>query len=153
MRSSKKEALRQWLASEQPPQINEQHFAALQMRLAPVSEGYLRRLLRVCGTPLSPMVEGVAQDSFEDLERSLCALSEEYERADRSRGKAIRRIVIQAKDHARWAARRSPEKAAIKTEMVAWLLVWLENPTVFPIWVKLPGVRLRVSSLSACPPH
>ena len=146
MRSSKKEALRQWLASEQPPQITEAHFAELGMRLAPVSEGYLRRLLRTCGTPLSPMVEGVVQDSFENLERTLRALSLEYEQADRVRGKVIRRLVIQAKDHARWASQRAPEKAVVKNEMVTWLLVWLENPAVFPIWIDLRltrGIKLQ----------
>ena len=108
--------------------------------MAPVSEGYLRKLLRGCGTALSPVVEGVVQDSFENLERTLRAMSEEYGRSDRVRAKAIRRLAVQAKDHTRWAALRSPEKAEVKKEMVAWLLVWLENPTVFPLWVNL---RLR----------
>lgn len=107
------------------------------MILAPISEGYLRRILRLCGTPLSPVVEGVMQDSFEDLARTLRALSEEYEQADRRRAWTIRRMVIQAKDHARWAALRSPEHAAMKHEMVTWLLVWLENPAIFPVWVEL----------------
>lgn len=89
---------------------------------------------------MSPVVEGVVQDSFENLERTLRAMSEEYGRSDRVRAKAIRRLAVQAKDHARWAALRSPEKAEVKKEMVAWLLVWLENPTVFPLWVNL---RLR----------
>lgn len=90
---------------------------------------------------MSPLVEGVVQDSFVHLERTLRALSEEYERSDRDRAKAIRRMVIQAKDHARWAAQRTPEKAVIKHEMVTWLLVWLENPTVFSAWVNLRLTR------------
>ena len=81
------------------------------------------------------------QDSFENLERTLRALSDEYERADRLRAKAIRRLVIQAKDHARWAALRSPQKAQVKNEMVTWLLVWLENPAVFSVWVELRLAR------------
>ena len=145
MRSSKKEALNQWLQNERPRRIAETHFTDLLVRLAPISEGYLRRLLRDCGTALAPVVEGVVQDSFENLERTLRALSDEYERADRLRAKTIRRLAIQAKDHARWAALRSPEKAQVKKEMVAWLLVWLENPTVFPVWVNLRmthGIKL-----------
>lgn len=110
-------------------------------RLSPVTDGYLRRLLRASGAALSPVVEGVVQDSFDDLERTLRALSEEYENSDRIRAKSIRGMVIQAKDHARWAARRSPQKAPIKTEMVTWLLVWLENPAVFPLWVGLRRKR------------
>ena len=140
MRSSKKAELNQWLQNERPPQINEAHFADVLKRLEPISGGYLRRLLRASGAALSPVVEGVVQDSFENLERTLRALSEEYEQSDLIRAKAIRRMVIQAKDHARWAALRSPEKALVKNEMAAWLLVWLENPAVFPIWVNL---RLR----------
>ena len=29
------------------------------------------------------------------------------------------------------------EKRAQKEEMVQWMLVWLENPAIFPQWVKL----------------
>jgi hypothetical protein len=146
MGSSKKERLRQWLENQRPPQITEAHFAELRERLSPVTDGYLRRLLRASGAALSPVVEGVVQDSFDDLERTLRALSEEYENSDRVRAKSIRGIVIQAKDHARWAALRSPEKAPIKTEMVTWLLVWLENPAVFPLWVGLRRPRNPVSA-------
>jgi hypothetical protein len=31
----------------------------------------------------------------------------------------------------------SPEKRAQKDEMVQWMLVWLENPEVFPAWVEI----------------
>jgi hypothetical protein len=137
MRKSKKEALKQWLQNERPPQITEAHFAHLLELLEPISEGYLRRILRESGTALSPVVEGVVQDSFENLERTLRALSEEYERSGRTRARTIRNLVILAKKHTRWAALRSPEKAPVKKEMEAWILVWLENPTVFPIWVNL----------------
>ena len=44
--------------------------------------------------------------------------------------------MIEAKDHARWAA-RNPEKRAEKQEMALWMLTWLENPPLFPQWVKL----------------
>jgi hypothetical protein len=51
-----------------------------------------------------------------------------------------RRTVIEAKQHARWAARRAgPDEAKrqIKEEMIQWMLVWLENPAVFPAWAPL----------------
>jgi len=44
--------------------------------------------------------------------------------------------VIEAKDHARWAA-RSAEKRAVKEEMAMWMLTWLENPPLFRDWVAL----------------
>ena len=47
--------------------------------------------------------------------------------------------------HARLAARSaktSPEKKTIKEEMIQWMLVWLENPGVFPAWIKLRKQKL-----------
>ena len=149
MGSSKKEALRQWLENERPSQVTEAHFEELRERLTPVSEGYLRRLLRASGAALSPLVEGVVQDSFENLERTLRALAEEYERADRIRAKLIRGQVIQAKDHARWAALRSPGKALVKSEMATWLLIWLENPSLFQIWADLRLTRGQIQKPTA----
>jgi len=46
--------------------------------------------------------------------------------------------VIAAKDRARFLAgnpKTAPEKQAEKKEMAQWMLVWLENPEVFPAWV------------------
>ncbi len=84
------------------------------------------------------MVAGVRQDSLPDLERSLLDLYDEYARAheagDKARERICRRLVIEAKDHARWALRRGhPEKE----EMILWMLTWLENPGIFPGWVDL----------------
>jgi hypothetical protein len=71
-------------------------------------------------------------------------MEEVYTRAretgDLARAQLCRNAVIQAKDHARLAARSpktAPEKKAHKEEMIEWMLVWLENPGVFPLWVKL----------------
>jgi hypothetical protein len=114
------------------------------VHLAPISESYLRHLLRSSGIPLVPLVGGVRQDSFEQLERTLLEIRAEYARAqaagDRARSRACRRLVILAKDHARWALRSpktSPEKKAEKEEMILWMLTWLENPAVFPTWLGL----------------
>jgi hypothetical protein len=83
-------------------------------------------------------VAGVRQDSLETLERSLLDIGEEYARArvagDRARERLCRRLVIEAKDHAKWSFRRG---RAEKEEMVLWMLTWLENPGVFPAWVEL----------------
>jgi len=108
----------------------------LHVDLAPVSGSYLRRLLRESGVPLSPLVEGVRQETFDALESSLLNLLNEYESGDVARRGSVRRVVIEAKDHARWAARR-PERRAEKEEMALWMLTWLENPPLFPQWVRL----------------
>lgn len=116
--------------------VTEREWPDLLARLAPVSRSYLRRLLRASGVPLDPLVEGVRQDSPAELERTLSALQGEYQAAsesgDRERMRRVRSLVIEAKDHARLAARRS---APGKEEMIQWMLVWLENPPVFRLWL------------------
>ncbi|MCL5745443.1 MAG: hypothetical protein M1541_16225 [Acidobacteria bacterium] len=109
-----------------------------------MSDSYLRHLLRDCGLPLDPVVEGIRQHSFEELERTLLAIGAEYEKAletgDRERAAACRRAVITGKEHARLAARHpaaSEETRAHKLEMAFWMLVWLENPAIFPAWLGL----------------
>jgi len=108
----------------------------LRVELDPISGSYLRRLLRDSGVPLSPLVEGVRQETFDALESSLLSFLQEYERSDLAGRTSIRRVVIEAKDHARWAARK-PEKRAEKHDMALLMLTWLENPPLFPQWVKL----------------
>ncbi len=82
------------------------------------------------------MIDGVRQGTLDELEASLRALLEAYEHGDASRRAAVRRLVITAKDHARLAA-RIPAKRAEKEEMILWMTVWLENPPVFPEWVRV----------------
>jgi hypothetical protein len=41
--------------------------------------------------------------------------------------------------------RTAPEKKAQKEEMVQWMLVWLENPGVFPAWA---DARKRVGQVT-----
>jgi hypothetical protein len=121
--------------------IGEQEFQALRERLSPVGEPALRRLLRDVDLPLAPVVEGVRQETFDSLERTLNALAGEYQwaKADRARTRMLRRLVITAKEHARFAAKstRDDRKRLQKLEMAEWMLVWLENPGVFAEWAKL----------------
>jgi len=121
--------------------------------LAPVSESYLRHLLADAGLTVEPPFGGVRQKTFAELEQALLELEEVYTRArnsgDRALAQQCRNVVIQAKDHARLAAhspRATPEKRASKEEMVQWMLVWLENPGVFPAWVKLRRPKLEGSA-------
>ena len=105
--------LARWLEEHHPPQIGEAEFALLRAELAPVSESYLRKLLRECGVPLHPLVEGVRQGTFAELEASLLGMLAEYQSGDPARRMAVRRLVITAKEHARLAARnpaKRPEK-------------------------------------------
>jgi hypothetical protein len=132
--------LTRWLEEHHPAQIGEAEFALLGTALAPVSENYLRRLLRDCGVPLDPMVEGVRQGTFAELEASLLRLLGEYQASDPARRMAVRRLVITAKEHARLAA-RNPAKRPEKDEMVLWLTTWLENPPVFREWVAIRRKR------------
>jgi hypothetical protein len=125
-----------WLEEHHPSQIGEAEFGLLRAALAPVSESYLRKLLRECGVPLAPMVEGVRQGTFAELETSLLRLLAEYQSSDPPRRMGVRRLVITAKDHARLAA-RNPAKRQDKEEMILWLTTWLENPLVFREWVAI----------------
>jgi len=132
----KRAELIKWLARERPARIGEREWTRLHIDLGPISGSYLRRLLRDSGVPLSPLVEGVRQETFQALESSLLNLLAEYQRGDLAARTSVRRSVIEAKDHAKWASRK-PEKRAEKVEMVLWMLTWLENPPLFPQWVRL----------------
>jgi hypothetical protein len=133
---SKRADLARWLERERPARIDEKEWAMLHVELGPISGSTLRRLLRESGVPLGPFVEGVRQHSLEALESSLLNLLKEYEGGDPAQKASIRRLVIESKEHARWAA-RVPDKRAEKQEMALWMLTWLENPPLFPQWVKL----------------
>ncbi len=137
MRNTKRAKLAEWIAERQPSQIGTEDLAALKEALAPVSENYLRKLLRESGAPLAPMVDGVRQSSLDELESSLLALLAEYESGGGARQREVRNLVITAKDHARWTH---------KEENRLWLTTWLENPSLFPIWAKLRKEILAGSS-------
>ena len=136
--------LAQWLRENRPARIGDAEQRQIRDLLAPTSDSYLRRLLRSCGVPLEPLVEGVRQDNYEDLERTLLALGEIYERAsergDRGLATSVRREVLTAKEHARLAARSrraSAEVQPLTQEMISWMTVWLEDPALYPAWLRL----------------
>ena len=119
---SRKQALREFLAAGEITAIGEEEWQAALRLLAPISESYLRDLLRQTGLPFAQPYAGI---------------------------RYCRRQAIAAKDRARFAAhspKTSPEKKAQKEEMVQWMLVWLENPEVFPAWV---DIRKRYCSSTA----
>jgi hypothetical protein len=142
-RPNKRSELQRWL-DQHPGEIGESEYAALRAVLTPISESYLRKLLRDSGAPLAPMIAGVRQSNLDELEASLLALLNEYEECegDPSKRAAIRALIITAKDHARWATKRArqaskEEAASNKDEMILWMITWLENPPVFRQWVRL----------------
>ncbi len=132
---SLKQQFREYLAAEAPARITEGVWGELLMRLAPVSESYLRDLLRATGLPFDQPYAGIRQHTFEELELSLREILQVYTDSNasgnRDRARYCRRQVIAAKDRAKFLAPRNPQKE----EMVQWMLVWLENPEVFPAWV------------------
>jgi hypothetical protein len=147
---SVKQQLRDYLATAQPAAINEAVWQDLLQRLAPVSESYLRELLRATGLPFDQPYAGIRQHTLEELEQSLREMLLVYAEAtasgNRERARYCRRQVIGAKDRARYLVhnpRTDPEKKAQKEEMAQWMLVWLENPEVFPAWA---DARKRVLS-------
>jgi hypothetical protein len=129
-----KQQLREYLERERPAAITEEVWTALRMQLAPVSESYLRDLLRATGLPFDQPWAGIRQHTLEELEQSLLGMLEVYRQAnhsgDRERARYCRRQVIAAKDRAKFLAGTRPDKE----EMAQWMLVWLENPEVFPAW-------------------
>ena len=149
-RKSRKQALREFLAAGPITAIGEAEWRGRAARARAISESYLRDLLRETGLPFAQPYAGIRQHSFADLERDLREMLAVYAEAmhtgDRQRARYCRRQVIAAKDRARFLAARpktSPEKKAQKEEMAQWMLVWLENPEVFPAWVE---IRKRYSS-------
>ncbi len=120
--------------------VGQAEWAELKKLLTPITDSYLRKLLRQSGVRLAPLVEGVRQSDFDELERTLTALAELYAGSDRATARQCRQLVIEARQHARWVAQRAGQeqgKRRMKEEMMQWMLVWLENPVIFPAWVSL----------------
>ncbi len=140
MRESKKSKLAAWLRERAPACVELGDFEELLRLLAPIKEPDLRRLLRESGAPLAAVVEGVDQTSYASLRRTLLALCAEYESGDK---RLVRNIVITAKDRAK-LAQRNAKLADEKAEMVLWMLTWLENPAVFPVWIAMRARLLKL---------
>jgi hypothetical protein len=138
MPSTKRAKLAEFIEREKPALIGMDELERLKESLAPVSEDYLRKLLRDSGVPLAPMVDGVRQSNLGTLELSLLALLVEYESGDAAQKRAVRKLVITAKDHAKWTH---------KEENLLWLTTWLENPPLFPAWARLRrGIADRLTA-------
>jgi hypothetical protein len=133
MRATKRASLAAWIAEHRPSVIGQDEFDRLTKALSPISAGYLKKLLRETDVHLAPMIDGVRQSNLGSLELSLLALLAEYESGDATHKRAVRKLVIEAKQHAKWAR---------KEEHVLWLTTWLENPPLFPAWALLRKERV-----------
>jgi hypothetical protein len=115
--------------------IGESEWHEIRSALGDISES----TLRASGLPITAPWSGVATHSMDELEATLLELTQVYEtRPDLRR--YCRDQVITAKDRARWASRSSgvdEPKRRMKEEMVEWMLVWLDDPAVFPAWIQL----------------
>lgn len=83
--------------------------------------------------------------TLDELEVSLLEFQRQY-RDDPTRRRELRDIVIRTKDRARFASRNpkvAAEKRAAKEEMVQWMLVWLDDPSMFADWAALRRNQLR----------
>src|SRR6185503_1411103 len=78
---SVKQQLREFLASEQPAAITETLWQNLLKQMAPVSESYLRDLLRDTGLPFEQPYAGIRQHTWEELEQSLREMQQVYAEA------------------------------------------------------------------------
>lgn len=124
--------IRAWLARQGASRVDEALAARLRVEFGEVSEATLRRALRESGLELDPLVEGVRQETPDELERTLLALAREYEQGGPERRAQVRAVVLTARRHTELAARRKP-----KDEELLWLRTWLENPLVFQAWARL----------------
>jgi hypothetical protein len=131
-RVSVKSRVLEWLKSQALERVEPEHFAQLLSDLAPAADSTIRRALRESGIPMAPLVEGVRQNTLDDLHRTLNAMAAEYERDP----KQVRSAVLVARQHAEWNLRRQPGDA-LREEAFLWIRTWLENPGVFESWARL----------------
>lgn len=100
----------------------------------------LNDVLAGAGINVEQPFRGVDTGSLEGLELTLRELSEYYAAASPEARRGCREMVIAAKERARFASRGAsvePARREFKARMVQWMLVWLEDPAVFPIWATL----------------
>ncbi len=140
-RLTRKQRVLDYAAAQGWSVIGEREWHELRGALSDISESTIRG----SGLKILAPWSGVAVHSIEELEESLREFTRVYEaRPDLRR--YCRDEIIVAKDRARWASlspRVEENKRALKAEMVQWMLVWLDDPAVFPVWV-----QLRLNALS-----
>ena len=110
-----KQQLRDYLAANQPAAITEAVWQELMMRLAPVSESYLRDLLRDTGLPFDQPYSGIRQHTFEELEQSLLGMLQVYRdsvASEQARARALLPPPGDRRQGSRQIPRRHPAQHA-----------------------------------------
>ncbi len=133
---SKKARVQQFVRDCGWDRVGRAEWKTLREHFAQTSESTVRDALAELPVPVEQPFAGVGTKTLEELERSLIAMAASYPSARRE----CREVVIAAKDRTRFAAgnaKATPEKRALKAEMVEWMLVWLGDPAMFPAWVEL----------------
>jgi hypothetical protein len=112
-RKGKSAELARWLEEQRPDHIGEAEFARLRTALAPVSENYLRKLVRECGALLD-VIARASVATFEDEASFLVA--EEHRQ-----GETLRRTAGGSQPVGSWRlVARSPATRGCH-EMNLWL--------------------------------
>jgi hypothetical protein len=123
------------------------HSAEWELLRQTFSESSLREWLADAGIPVDQPYRGVETKTMEALEQSLVAMTELYVGVPDARG-VCRATVIASKDRTRFASKNQKvesDKRALKAEMVEWMLVWLDDPAMFPAWA---AIRRKVKHSS-----
>lgn len=96
------------------------------------SVAYLKRLLRQQTIPLHPLVEGVRQDSLDNLTRTLTQLSHVYI----DQPQPARAAALESKRRAQFLLAKKPNDSW-RNLVLLHLNIWLENPGVYSVWARL----------------
>lgn len=143
-RATKKQRVLDLAAKRGWKTVGEAEWRELRTALPDISE----TTMRSSGIRIAQPWRGVEQHTFEELESSLRELSEVYAaRTDLRR--YCRDQVIAAKARARFVS--SSEKAEegkrlLKKEMAEWMLVWLDDPAMFPAWAAMRRRQAQAQS-------
>lgn len=134
-KATKKQRARDFVAAQGWNEIGEAEWRELRRALPDVSETTLRE----CGVPIQAPWSGLRTHTLDELEASLCEFSRVYEAREDLR-RYCREQAIAAKDRTRWVAKYpkfEESRRRLKLEMLQWMLVWLDDPAMFPAWVSV----------------
>ena len=140
-KATKRQQFDELMSANQWTAIHEEEWKILRQSF---SESSLREWLRESRIPVDQPYRGVETRTMNGLEESLRAMTEVYER-EKTLRKMCRSVVIAVKDRTRFASKNlkvEATKRALKAEMVEWMLVWLDDPGMFPVWAE---ARKRVA--------
>lgn len=122
-------------------------FANLRAAFPDLGEETLRHDVCDSGLALHPLVEGVRLGTLDSLERTLLALLDYHPEAPEGRGPSpARRAVLRARRKAEFVISNERTDLVLREAMrekFLWIRVWLENPPLFPSWLRLRRERLR----------